>query len=218
MGNPNFLGGYLVVLLPLFLFSDNKKVFLSKDFLLRFITIAMIAGTIILSGSRSAVLGLVAVIIFYLIKFVKIKTETTLLNLLLIFLISLGLFSSAKNHFIREHGSFADNRERIWNDGLTAFVKRPLLGYGQENFEITIPEERTIATDNAHNIFLEVLVSSGIIGLGIFLLIIFAAIKQASYPVKISLVSFLIVAQFNPLSIAQIALFWFLLGISSREI
>jgi ABC-type maltose transport system permease subunit len=59
---------------------------------------------------------------------------------------------------------------------------------------------------------LEITVSSGLVGLIIFVSIIGYTLLHATFEVRLSLIAFLITAQFNPLSIAQIALFWLLLG------
>lgn len=111
-----------------------------------------------------------------------------------------------------------DNRFLIWVVGLEALSKRPILGYGQENFEIAVPPGKMHSADNAHNIFLETAVSSGVIGLLLFVAITVIAIKKANFPIKMSLLGFLIVAQFNPLSIVEIGLFWFLLGLDNKHL
>lgn len=121
------------------------------------------------------------------------------------------IYSSKIFSFQRE--ALCDNRLLMWIVGLEALNKRPIFGYGQENFEIVIPPGKMHAADNAHNIFLETAISSGFVGLLIFLGIIFTAFKKANFTIRMALVAFLIVAQFNPLSIAQISLFWSLLGV-----
>lgn len=110
-----------------------------------------------------------------------------------------------------------DNRFLIWAVGLEALIKRPVIGYGQDNFEQAILAGRMHLVDNAHNIFLETAISSGLLGLLFYLLIIFYALRKASFDIKMSLLAFIIIGQFNPLSIAQISLFWILIGFSQRE-
>lgn len=99
------------------------------------------------------------------------------------------------------------------DSGASHSVLHPLVGFGQENFEIAVPTGKMHSADNAHNIFLETAVSSGLTGLLIFLGIIFTAFKKANFTVRMALLAFLIIAQFNPLSIVEIMLFWFLLAI-----
>lgn len=110
-----------------------------------------------------------------------------------------------------------DNRLLMWIVGLETLVKRPILGFGQENFEIAIPTGKMHKTDNAHNIFLETAISSGILGLIAFVGIIILALKKANFTIRMALLAFLIVASLNPLSIVEISLFWFLLGCIFQE-
>lgn len=125
------------------------------------------------------------------------------------------IYNSKIFSFARE--APCDNRFLIWLVGLQTLSSRPLLGFGQENFEIAVPLGKMHSVDNAHNIFLETAMSSGLLVLLMFLGIIIIAFIKAGFTIRMSLLAFLIVGQFNPLSIVQIALFWFLLGVVSRQ-
>lgn len=213
-GNPNFLGGYLAVLLPfVFFISWNKKNFW------QIILIGMILVVILLTRSRSAMLGVGFVLFVYWFSvIINSKTWRKFVPIIIgIVLLSFLYNGYQKNLLIVYKYSKWDNQVVIWKEGIGAVLKRPMLGYGQENFELAISSKKMLRVDNAHNIFLETAVSSGILGLLLFLAIIIAAIWQASFVLKISIITFLITAQFNPLSIAQIALFWFFLGLSRGE-
>ena len=119
---------------------------------------------------------------------------------------------------ISQRISVWDNRGLIWVEGLKAIFSRPVLGYGQENFELIYPAYRHIKIDNAHNLFIETAVSSGFLGLFLLIMVLLYGIKAASFPVKLSLSAFILSGFFNPLSIAQIAFFWFLLGITREKV
>ena len=117
-----------------------------------------------------------------------------------------------KQSLLLKRTSVWDNRPYLWQTVLDGVIKRPLLGYGQENVEFLFP--KTYAkVDNAHNIFLEVAGASGLVGLILFVCILAIGLKGASSPVRLALFTFLIIAQFNPLSIPQIVLFWYLLAV-----
>lgn len=109
--------------------------------------------------------------------------------------------------------SIWENRIIIWEEGIKVVIKRPILGYGQENFQLVFPAERRLSVDNAHNLFLEILISSGLLGLGAYLMVLREAFKKLPFFAKLSLLAFLVRAQFNPLSIPEIALFWYLLAL-----
>ena len=102
-------------------------------------------------------------------------------------------------------GSFVQNayveqstaaRIIIWGDALNAVAERPLLGWGPENFSLAIEKYADnrlyldenfgeIWFDRAHNIFIDTLVSVGVLGtiifstLGLYLLFVFFKAAQA---------------------------------------
>jgi len=72
----------------------------------------------------------------------------------------------------------SDERTDAWQIAFNAFKSKPILGFGPENFQIafdqfynpkTIPYDRSVAFSNwwdrAHNIFLDIAVQTGIVGL-----------------------------------------------------
>lgn len=209
-GNPNFLGGYLSIILPFILNYFRGSIPIRLSF------ISIVLFVIFLSGSRSALLASMTVLLLYALYTRILITKTT--NLFKSFLVLIPLIilfgSISKTSFYSQlnfnRTSKFDNRLVIWSLGLKAIPNRLIMGYGQENFELIIP--RRSKFDHAHNIFLETAISSGVIGLILYLLIILQALKKSNLIIKLSLIAFLITASFNPLSIAQIVLFWVLLG------
>lgn len=122
------------------------------------------------------------------------------------------------NPKLLKRSSLCESRIIIWNEGYKAFVKRPITGYGQENFELIFPKKLRFNVDNSHNLFLETLISSGIIGLLVFISILFLGFRKSLIKYKLFLILFLIIAFFNPLFISGIILFWITLGLSNNEI
>lgn len=110
-------------------------------------------------------------------------------------------------------GSIWENRGVVWVEGIRKAFKKPVLGYGQENFMLVFPEGKHVDTDNSHNLFLETVLSSGFLGLFVFVLIFIVAFWKASLVVKLSLIAFLVRGQFNPLSVSEIMIFWVLIGL-----
>ncbi len=208
IGNPNSLAGYLAIVFPFAFYVKNK--------IIRVILSVMIMLVIFLAESRAGILAVGIILAIWMILFIKrlvLRKKIIVIIAGIVFLIFLvQLFQGQRAQFNRS--SIWDNRGLIWSEGLKAVFKQPILGYGQENFELIFPQERHMKVDNAHNIFLETAISSGLLGLIIFAGIIITAFKRANLTVKLSLLSFLVVAQFNPLSIPQIVLFWFLLAIA----
>ncbi len=249
-GNPNFLGGYLVMILPFVLGYKQKNI---KELARKIIIIFSIILALFLTDSIASILVLIFTISVYIVRsFFKLNSLKIFFGFILFLgLLGLTYFNTGKNigfqppPTVRERGcpeswpmfypgkiltdiyrsnmfhfdrqALCDNRLLIWTVGMEAFAKRPVLGYGQENFGLAVPSGKMHFTDNAHNIFLETAVSSGIVGLLFYIAIIVFYLNKAPFEIKISLISFLIIAQFNPLSIAQIGLFWMLLGFSKKR-
>lgn len=212
MGNPNFLAGILSMMLPFVWFSKFKN----KNFglILKIVLTILISVAIFLTGSRSGMIGAAFIILSSLVYyFRKQKFRNILIGIIAICLVFVFFQTNIKNQRV----SVWDNRDLIWSEGLKAIESRPILGYGQENFELIYPKERNVKVDSAHNIFIEVGVASGIVGLILFVLIVFTAIKEAPFPIKLSIAAFIISGFFNPLSIAQIAFFWMVVGLTKTR-
>lgn len=228
-GNPNFLGGYLIIALPFVAFLAQKQ---KGSWFLLFPQVL----AIILSGSRVAILLLLILSCFYFYFF--FKRGLSILILLLVFV----LISTPST--LRATSPY-ENRLRIWRNGLMAFLKRPVTGWGLENFEYAFSSVlqpakdfifNDLRVDKAHNEFIEILVASGLIGFCLFLIIIIFALTSLWQKMKtsknkdwwlavfLSLSLFIVRSQLNPVSIAEQALFWFLIGlaagsqISTREL
>lgn len=246
LGNPNFLGGYLVMLLPFVIWYPQK---INK--LLRLVIIFAIILTIFYTNSTASFIAVAVLLTIYFFRVflsIKIPLPKTIIVLVLILLFWIGsknitsdqsfilknekrCFENWPNTFplkfitdIRKTSNIffkrdspCDSRFLIWTTGLNALSQRPILGFGQENFESLMPKGKMYIVDNAHNIFLETAISSGIVGLLFYLLILAYSLRKSSFDIKMSLIAFIIIGQFNPLSIAQISLFWVLLGLSQKE-
>lgn len=256
LGNPNFLGGYLTMLLPFILWYPQK----SRSKLLyawRIIAVMILCATIFLTDSTSSLIATGFIfLIYFILLLIKIPLPKLILIALLLLIFGAGdgklirraitsvtLDQSAivrnekrcfenwprhyplkiitdirkTNNIFFKRDSPCDSRFLIWIAGLNSLLKHPVLGIGQDNFESLMPKGNKYVVDNAHNIFLETAISSGLLGLLLYVLIIFYALKKASFDIKMSLLAFIIIGQFNPLSIAQISLFWILIGFSQRE-
>ncbi|MBI2033438.1 MAG: O-antigen ligase family protein [Candidatus Levybacteria bacterium] len=214
MGNPNFLGGYLAVGFPLVWWYLLKK----KQSRLAFFMFLCNLIVIFWTGSQSAILGFfLGVSLMTINKYKRIPPQV-FFGLCLFF--SIGIIGGGilnPSYTLSGRSSSWDNRAIIWQSAISGISKRPLVGYGQENFLLVFPKERHMVVDNAHNIFLETAISSGIIGLSLFLTILFIVLKNANTQIKISLIVFVVVASFNPLSITQIMQFWILCGMALKD-
>ncbi len=205
LGNPNFLGGYLTMLLPFIILSIWKK----NIWIKLFVTV-MFGLSVFLTDSRSAVLATLVTMGIFGIQSLSKRKQVAIYGILgFISIMSLYVFSNSRaNHRF----SMWDNREIIWTEGIKAMSASPILGYGQDNYELIFPKDRFMKVDNAHNIFLEIGVGSGIVGLVIFGVILYLGFMRSELAVRLVLIAFIINASTNPVSVVQIILLWFLLG------
>lgn len=84
-------------------------------------------------------------------------------------------------------------RIRLWKYGLKFFAEKPLLGYGPENLEVKY-KEVGIVQDRPHNLLIQLLTTSGIIGMSTYILaigiILFRGIKSLRYENDIHIIAF----------------------------
>lgn len=145
------------------------------------------------SGTRGALLGLaagVAVSLFVYAISTKSKKLIALgLGFVLLGALGFGVLQSYKEHsFVKNDPvltriasiSFeaGETRFRIWNIALQGFYERPLLGWGQGNFNLVFSKyynpklhSQEPWFDRAHNVFFDWLIAGGVFGLGAYLLL-----------------------------------------------
>jgi O-antigen ligase len=210
LGNPNFIGAYVAMALPLVLTLNLKNTLLKLFFILLLII------SVLISLSLSAILATTVILTIYVFNNLRKygRGKQIIPAILLVILIALTIFSFKDSVY---RYSQWDNRFIIWGQGIKSAINKPLLGVGQENFELIVPTEMFYKVDNAHNVFLETAVSSGLIGLFSFLAIIYQGLNKARYNEKLSILAFLIAGFFNPLPIICINVFWILIGLSAAN-
>lgn len=129
-----------------------------------------------LSYTRGAMLALIIGLPFYFFKRNKLKFVTIASAII----ITAGaIYTISGKSFLRP----ASDRERIsqWKAAVMAFKERPIFGYGYLNFErysVPLKEKYNIGElqfgGHAHNNFLEMLASTGILGFSAFMLWLFS--------------------------------------------
>jgi O-antigen ligase len=180
--------------------------------------IGVIIGVVILlfTGSRSGVIALGILAIFYFVQRYSLKAAAGTG----IFLLAVSLCLP----FLQQNQLF-ENRATVWETALAAGVQKPLLGWGFGNTEIALQETaqrlsnalRYEYVDHSHNLFLEYWVQGGVIGFGVIAFLVIQAFyifyrqkKLLELGILLGLVTML---SFNPLSIAVLLQFWWLIGV-----
>jgi putative inorganic carbon (HCO3(-)) transporter len=195
LGQPNYLGFYLALLIPfsLFIFLKNKNELLNPIFLTCFL---LISAGLLVTFSRGAWLATFSssVLVFLLWLAKSKKKALPNLNLkqfgILIFLLSLLLFF--RTPFLSRIKSTLNappeqNTIKIriaeWKGALEVFKARPILGVGPENLYYYygkyrdpwlnyIENEWYYKSYNTRNLYLDLLAKTGLIGFLSFILVL----------------------------------------------
>jgi len=199
-GNATFVGFFSVLMFFISLYFLKNSTTLEK--FLIFIAIAFSIGNIIISETRGSILALgiaipIALLYYFLTSNTKLSYKVLLLLLIFSFLIFAYYFvNSEYAKYIpgirRIYDTFRDPRAYMarylaWSIFINAWKEKPILGYGLENspiayfkaFNPEIYNYEEVIFDRPHNKYIEILVTTGIIGAliwFIFILAIFYAI------------------------------------------
>jgi O-antigen ligase/tetratricopeptide (TPR) repeat protein len=198
-GQPNFLGTWFLFVIPVAIYSLFLfKKFLARFFIV--LLLGGLVSSLVFTLSRGAWLGtLVGIVFFFLVySFARKKKKMTLaITLIVVLMLILGIFVNLFDILPKESdsliwlrirslatfsGATSILRLKIWQAGLDIIKEKPILGYGLEtqtfNFiryyepSWAIYEKINICPDRAHNEFLDLLLTSGILGLISFLILI----------------------------------------------
>ena len=182
LGQPNFFGQFLalVMLINLFLIVQKPKQ------ILYYLSFLIFLAALFFTGSRAGFLTLSIGAFIYLIPLIwqKKHLRKLLIGLAIGFTLTLSFFVAQR--FDLEGMRSINSRLLIWESIIPAIQTLPPTGYGLETFEIIYEKYKnpaiyeyelfTANAASAHNIFLDVLMSRGYIGIIIFLvLIVFVA-------------------------------------------
>lgn len=165
---------------------------------------------VLFSSSRS---GLLSLLLFSGVFYSKLKSSFRKP----IILFAIILVTSAILYItIGKKYSWFENRPVIWKIAVSEISKKPILGYGAESGEFVFNKAflsrdinlENIIIDRTHNLFLDILMWSGGLGLIIFIgWLYFSFVGLDSTTKKFAFLAFLTYSMFQPLSIVH----WILL-------
>ncbi len=203
MGNPNFLGSYLTLILPISIFTylyTHKNIYL--------LTSALIYMSLLCTMTRSAWLGsltgVIILIAYSVVYKLKKKYIAILLAVLIIITIAMNNISSGRiiGRFFTIGTDFKEIVEQtpdsqkagagrifIWRRVLKIIPQKPLFGYGPETLGTVFTEyfyddiferyNRLIVFDKAHNEYLHIAVTTGIPSLAVYLCFVLSIVIKA---------------------------------------
>lgn len=169
-GEPNAVAGFLAL----------SGIFVLRDFPRKFkaIAIAILFIAINFTESRTGLVTLFVIVTFYLLRS---------RNLLLVSFLGIVVYSLVSNIFVLRETSMFENRQLFSVYALEAIDERPFIGYGAESavkvFERKFKEHEMplmdLSIDRSHNLFLDILLWSGIIGFISFISWLISLFKKA---------------------------------------
>ena len=221
IGNPNFAGGVIALIYP-YIFYE-----LQANKMVLFIATCAASAAVFFTDSRGALIGLGLAVVLLFSKYLTVKK----LLILIILLPIIGIY-----FFPRREASNFDSRTIIWQKGWQAAQQKPLFGWGLENFNTAfqaqlLPEGdfdlKKIRVDKAHNEFLEILVSTGIVGCSLYIavlaktaLILWREKKKNSFAHLhfVTLMVFIVLAQVNVLSITEYIFLYIAIAVAASDL
>ena len=246
LGQPNMLASYLLLVIPLniYLLISNKKLVLKIIYFIILISqLLCLFFTYSISGFVGFIFGIIIVGIFYLyfnkIKFKKnIKYLTFLIlffGLLIINFQNNSVLKSKLNNLFNPKAGSTSARIDFWKASSKAISKKPLLGYGLETQGDVLVEyydkswgihsNVNTVPNRTHNLFLDILLTSGIIGLLAYLALLYLFLKlilrnirnnnykKLNFAILLSIVCYLISLMFNFSFVVGEIYFWLLFAI-----
>lgn len=226
-GNSVFLAGFLVTALPFSFFYLREK----TDKYLRLGLFVQVISLFFMSAT-AAVIVLFVYALMLVGRFVKIGYRRFLAVGLVVAALATG-FVWVRNYRLESSKSLiAEGRARIFINGLQGFASRPVLGYGWSNFDAAFQKgtwpiklNNDVYVDKAHSEFLEVLVSTGVVGVSVYLALLFVLYKKFKsisntnwgFTLFSVFVIYVLHSQTNVISISEQILFWFGVGHSLRS-
>lgn len=190
----------------------------------RFLPMALCAFAIVLSGTRAGVLGLIVGAAIGVVR--ERKVLVVGVAALAIFYVSpAGEKLRARVHWSSED-ALGGARLLLWRDTLRMSVHHPVLGFGPETFSREFPKYESIELERAypdfyhespHNIFLDALVSKGMLGLIPLVALAGLALARARGPMGGAFVAMLVSLQFTTFTIPTELFFYLCAGLLIRD-
>ncbi len=181
--NPNVFGEYLILVIPVIMaLFWTQKGFIKKTVLLGMLGVTMLAA--VLTFSRGCWLGIILEVGILLLI---IDKRFIFLGIAGIFLLPFVLPDTIINRFL-SIGNMGDSstsyRVYIWL-GTIAMLKDYWfsgVGLGKTSFNAVYPvySYGAIAAPHSHNLFLQLMTEYGIVGLGLFIIIMYQFYKSAT--------------------------------------
>lgn len=190
LGNPNYFAGILSCILPLVIY-ENKK----NSSLLNKVILMIYIGAIVLSFSKTAWIGMVLSILVLFMKDIKKSFIVVPLIIIFIYIIwsDITQVLDLTNVIQDTVKGFSGGTRRVLLEVSIAMsttnIQNFIFGVGLGNFPVNTYKYENLYSmyhpgSESHNILTDVLTETGIIGFGIFILLIIKIFKSINITKK----------------------------------
>jgi len=201
IGNAGYVAGYLIfnIFFGLLLLFFRKNKYLRLYYILGIILqIFIVLNTLSRGGILAlafSLTGFVSYLFFSYLKSNKLVRNTGIIILLLIVFFAGLVFFNKQANWVKNNpvlnrivsistsATTAQNRLMTWQSAYQGFKEKPILGYGYENFyqvfdkyfnpKIYRHAGSVVWFDRAHNIIFDRLITGGLVGLFLYLILLF---------------------------------------------
>lgn len=213
-GNPNFLGAYMVLMMPLVVAAVlTARRWAVLALAVAALTVIYLAALYTFSRSAWASLALAVGLLGLLIVRFRRSMPVRRFAWSILFLAGLtamffipggplvrpadmGLAVKEARMSLGEVGGSSGARAYVWPKSIALIARRPLLGYGPEALARVFPQQWNaekrrifgddpITIDKAHNETLDMALSIGLLGVGAFLWLMVVALRRAWRAVRV---------------------------------
>lgn len=243
-GQPNFLSGFLVVTLPIIWYTlKNSSLLLAS----KYVKIIQLGGALIAVGgivgtqSRGGLLGLAVFLLLLLVnkKIAPLQLGKAVAAVLTACCMLFGIWVNVSLKYPPVTTDFvAESRQRIAAKLWLALPSHLWVGWGWSRVSSAFasstwpyPVLYDVNVDKAHALFLELLVTTGVVGFVIFVFLLVrtwvnlstisnqstAFEKSLRQVLLMILVLYIVHAQTNVISITEEMLFWLVVGVSLQK-
>lgn len=174
LGEPNAIAGFLAIGLFWVVKANRFPSWV------RGIAYAVVLAAIAATESRAGMAAALIVTVGLGIRLLKARFNNIVWvvgTLLAVCVIAVSFYTLIRVNTILRPPSIIENRQVYWQLGIEEFMKRPLLGYGAESEEVLYDAAFShknirlvdFMVDRSHNLFLDVALWSGAVGLLVFI-------------------------------------------------
>lgn len=189
LGQPNFLGQFLLLSIPATLFVLLRG---QLPRILGYLSIALQISALVFSGNRASLLALLILSVVVGAGVVMKRNTIGKHAVYGVFTVAIVGVLSLGAYFIKDPAVFTrslETRVNLFPSAVSMIMKRPLTGYGLENFGfayLPFHNEKIFETENfsntpdkAHNEILDILAEQGFVGLLFLAVLVFYLLKKS---------------------------------------